>query len=583
MELLRQKEYPSNYPTDVVKILDTMTFTRGKGLTIMGTSGVRSQQYAGDYDGFELVEMSGSKETVLDSLAKRFKEMIKDLRDMKNVYIGDIKGGVVPEWRILPVEAKVERNRVIGYNAVHSRKVVDTLVSEGVITRETAGEILRKLLPNLTPLQLIELKGDLKYHIVRWTPTEILAGQKKLADGRTFTLQDAFSSPGITKLDVIGLVENNRYTDFSVIYQFRIGKMILNPELIDFQSAIQESILYYQSKGNPFKVLKRKFSLARVQKDEQALSQLGGLLNSDLGRLYLVLADIGTLITLLRDHTNVPLDKVRFQIDQFKGRLANIYTAEAYLKNEKTLLGDLNAVLKEPNQEKLASKLESIESRLMDYLEKSTEAKLKGKGLKGGATYQPFVDLAGIDSVNSKGNPKAKADALKDLEITLRDLAHYYRYRVPIVAFGYRALADDIWKQRHPPNDLSAGHMEYIKQNAMDILNKSEKIPFKDTSAIKEWSASPKLTQHGHPDFTTTTPKQQGTLKPSKVSVAVPYTFGASDVSAFKARLQQAIDNKGEMKLGVWKNLFKVGTNPELMASRLMEVAPFLEGVLKPI
>jgi hypothetical protein len=54
---LRVKEYPTNYPEDVRTILKSMSFNDGRGLQIVGSSSIRSQQYAGDYDGYQVVEM----------------------------------------------------------------------------------------------------------------------------------------------------------------------------------------------------------------------------------------------------------------------------------------------------------------------------------------------------------------------------------------------------------------------------------------------------------------------------------------------------------------------------------------------
>ena len=588
MELLRQKDYPTNYSSDVVKVLDTMTFTKGKDLKIMGTSGVRSQQFAGDFDGFESVKMSEkTNKEALDILVSRFKEILRDLKGMPNVFIGDIKGGVVPEWRILPLTAYVEKTRVIGYNAVQSRKVVDTLVKDNVITKEEAEGILRKLLPALTPVQLIELKNELKYHIVRWTPAEVLEGSKKLQDGRTFTLQDGFSSPGITKLDVIALVQNNRYTDFSIIYRFSNNGRVLNPEPVDFQRAIKESILYYKTKKNPFKVLKREFSLARVQKDTPQLQRLQRLLDSDLGKLYLVMSDIGTLITLLRDHTGIPMEKVRYEIDQFKGRLSTIYSMEAYLRNEQTLLGDLNSSLKISNKDKLADRLEQIETRLFKYLEDATQAKLSG----GSASYQPIVDVKSLKELNPKAqkNTESQYTSIKEIEDTLRTLAHYYRYRHPTLSLGYRVLADDIWKQipKDAPSitqpddsagetrDLDKQHLGYTKETANAVLTESEVSPFKDLASLQTFLADAKNVPKdnvGNPIWMSS--KSQGKIPPKTESYTKYKTDYSMNASELLNKLSLALQEKGKIKLGKFRDLFRDGVKEKTLQQRLLEVAP---------
>ena len=52
------KEYPTNYPADAIAVLDSMSVTKGKGVELVGSMSLRSQQYAGDYDANDFVEMN---------------------------------------------------------------------------------------------------------------------------------------------------------------------------------------------------------------------------------------------------------------------------------------------------------------------------------------------------------------------------------------------------------------------------------------------------------------------------------------------------------------------------------------------
>jgi hypothetical protein len=356
-----------------------MSFTKGKSLKIMGSSALRSQQYAGDYDGYETVELHmKTKEEALNWLANRFQEMIKELRKMKNVYIGDIKGGVIEDWRVIPKRAKIVGNKVEGYNAEGSRHILDRLVKSGIVTEGEAASVRKYIKESPSPADFILAKQSIKFHIIRWTPEQVLKGEVRLKDGRTFTLQDAFSSPGISKLDTIALVENNRYTDFSVIYQFKNNGEYLNYEKVDFVQSVRENIIALEEEGNPFKVLKRKFSLAKFFNKKDDLRRFSTILNSDLGRLYVVLGDIGTLVTLLEDHAAVPIEKVKFEIDQFKKRLSTIYTLEEYIKNEHEVLDDIKHALKQPTRARIVVALKQLGDNLAEYLREAAETKLTG-------------------------------------------------------------------------------------------------------------------------------------------------------------------------------------------------------------
>lgn len=374
---IRTKSFPENYSSDAVRVLDTMSFTKGKNVGLLGSMSIRSQQYAGDYDAYELVNMEeSSDEVALHMLAERFKEIIKDLQSLPKTFIGDIKAGSVEEWRVLPQDAGIKNGKLVGMDVTASLRKLDELENAKVISPKEAKNGRERLKKAMTPFEFLEAKQYFKFHIVRWNPQTILQGYRELRDGRKYTLEEAFSTPSITKVDVISFVQNNRYTDFSMIYYFRNNGTLLNPDPYEFVQSIKENILYYEKTNNPFKVLKRKFALAKFTKDADTITKLTPILNSDLGRIYHVLGDIGTLIRLLEEFR--PNAKtVKFEIDQFKSRLSNVYQLKDYLKDEHTILGEIESALKDPKKETLLAKLRKLEDRLQAILNKGT-MELKG-------------------------------------------------------------------------------------------------------------------------------------------------------------------------------------------------------------
>lgn len=374
------KSYPENYPADAMAILDAMSFSNGREVKLLGSMSIRSQQYAGDYDAYEVVNRKGSKETVLNTLASEFQSIIKKLRGESNVFIGDIKAGSVEEWRVIPKNAGVVENKIVGYNSVASKKKLDELRRANIITEAEQKEAEALLDASTSPAKFLAARKKIKFHIIRWTVPEVLAGTQTLRDGEHFTLQDAFSSPTITKLDAIGLVQNNKYTEFSMIYEFKADGKVLNPAFEDVGKSLREDILFYKADGNPFKVLKREFALAKYRGDNKTLKSLTPVLNSDLGRMYSILSDVGTLVVLLEEHSKVPLEKVRYEIDQFKSRMANIYSLPDFLKTEHSLLGHIGSALKTASKTQLLAHLKQIQSLLEKSLAHNT------KKLRGGAT-----------------------------------------------------------------------------------------------------------------------------------------------------------------------------------------------------
>ena len=375
---VKERAYPENYPSDAIAILKAMSFTDGKAVKLLGSMAIRSQQYAGDYDGFELVKKSGNTETVLKELANKFQEIVRRLGRMPNISIGDIKAGSVEEWRIFSADALVKKGRVTGYNAEESKRKVDELKRNQILTPTEAREANELLKPSLTPVEFLKARKELRPNIVRWTPAEVLAGQKTLVDGSTYTLEEAFSSPTISKLDVIAFVQNNKYTEFSMLYQFEVNGTMLNPDTIGIEDSLREDILYYTAANKPFKVLKRQFALAKFKHNNYLLKKLTPILNSDLGRLYSLSSDIGVLMDLLEGDHKVDLNKVRYEIDQFKFRLGNIFENKHILNDEHKLLGHINSALKATSKRGILQHLEPILESVDKALELSTPSAFSG-------------------------------------------------------------------------------------------------------------------------------------------------------------------------------------------------------------
>ena len=63
------------------------------------------------------------------------------------------------------------------------------------------------------------MKHFFKFHILRWTPDEILQGYKTLHN-KKISMVEALQTPALFKLDVIGFTRN-KFMEFSIIYDVR--------------------------------------------------------------------------------------------------------------------------------------------------------------------------------------------------------------------------------------------------------------------------------------------------------------------------------------------------------------------------
>jgi hypothetical protein len=241
---------------------------------------------------------------------------------------------------------------------------------------------LRRFKPKPSKLEILRLRRDFRPNVIRWTVREAFVGHKRLQDGRKFTLEEAFQSPIITKLDVISWVQNNRFTDFSMIYQFKNNNTLLNPGMGDIDTSIRENIFMLYHEGNYFKMAKRMFALAKYNSYTNILEKLSPLFNGDVGRLYMVYGDIGTLLSLFEDNHNVSHSILDIEVDNFKARLSNI-RLEKYVRSEHDIfkmidkITDMRGHSREHTKE-LLKKIQGILSELMSTYARQylTEMKL---------------------------------------------------------------------------------------------------------------------------------------------------------------------------------------------------------------
>jgi len=367
MSITRKKDYPNGYPEDALQVIQAMSFTDGKEVNIVGSMSLRSQIYAGDYDAFETVPTSGSTEEALRDLVRKFKQIVKQVQTIPNTYISDIKSGSVEEWKLI----------FEPYNYTKTIERLETLFKDKIISSDMYSDAKKRVKPKVTKLEYLMLQRDFRPNVIRWSSREVLLGFKKLQDGRKFTLEEAFQTPIITKLDVISWVQNNRYTDFSIIYQFKHNKKTLNPGFKDLEHSIRENIFVLYREGNFYKMAKRMFSLAKVKGYIPILEKLSILFNGDIGRLYMVYGDIGTIESLLDLQQPISNTKLEFEIDQFKGRLSNI-SLDKYIHHEHQLFELIDNLLnmRSTNHEKMKDILGKIKTILGELMSSYAKAYL---------------------------------------------------------------------------------------------------------------------------------------------------------------------------------------------------------------
>lgn len=379
MDLVASKKFEDNYSLPTLEVLEAMSMTGLKTMRIEGSSSIRSQLYAGDFDGSETVNAKSAEE-----VADHLQSIVKKLRSAPNTSTGDIKIGEIPEWNVFRPSARVEDNKVLDFNIKESQAKVDALRDAKVLSVQEAKDYNQLLDDATDAWGFLHARKSIRHHILRWTPREILNGAKFVRGDGVLKLENAIISGGMIKIDATANI-HDRFVEFSVIYNVSIKGEKITQTAPPLVRSLIEDMIYYE-KASPFKAVKRLFSLAKHFKQYSIVEKLIPVLNGDLGRLYQIVGDLKTLSSLLENRTraSVQVKQIRLEIDEVRQRLGNIYELKDLLKEEHTLIGSIYTLLKTPLP-KLHAKLEAFIDTMQTLLDTNTLKQVGGL-LKKGAT-----------------------------------------------------------------------------------------------------------------------------------------------------------------------------------------------------
>lgn len=346
--VLSQKEFPEDYSNELVDILKSMSFSKGKNVLVVGSMSLRSQLYASDVDCYEVVKAKSTEE-----IAQGFQLMMYNLLHKNNITIADLKIGSVDGFKVFSDNIKITKNKIIGFNKNKVLEKVNDLKDLKIITPKDHLYFKNKIetIGN-DPKEFIELQDAIRPNVLRWKPEDIKRGYVILPNSHRVSLLEAINTNAISKLDVIAFL-GDRYVEITMMYEFHINDKIINPPSKDLEASIKEDILKNLINKQYFKMSKRIFSLARLKKYNNEVLDLSKMFNSDLGRLYSVCSDIKTLLFLLENVHLISKDRIKHEIDQFKTRLSNIHTLPKWYDERPKIYKILDHLVKmkqSPNQ-----------------------------------------------------------------------------------------------------------------------------------------------------------------------------------------------------------------------------------------
>lgn len=307
---------------------------------IMGSFNTKSiSTYYGDIDLFQIVNINKKKHMIKKVISK-FQDIIFLVRRKPNLIFTDCKLGIDENLRIIDETSYIKDGKVYGYDYEKSMKKINVLTNE---EQEIAKKYLK---PNPNEMELDLINKNLRFHILRWNILEILKGHKILRNGKKKTIEDGLKDNGIFKLDIIAPV-NNILTEITIIYEIRMNNRRISFKKFDVEKEIQDDIRKYSLKGQYFKVLKRKFSLAKMKNDVNSIFILQRILNSsDLSKLYKCSQILEVLNILIENTLIYTIPKINGSINYLISILSEIYEFPKLSKKLKEYIFKLKKFLK---------------------------------------------------------------------------------------------------------------------------------------------------------------------------------------------------------------------------------------------
>ena len=276
-----ERKFPEQYSSDVLKVLKGISL--GTPI-VVGSSADPRIMYSADYDLMEEVILRRNSATTFQKKIKKIQKLGK---------IIDIKIGEITQWNFLK-KPFIKNGTVKDYNQGDELKHLSALWSAEIITHEEFMLAEKLLKSHLTAEEFLFARKELRFGLLRWTPREVFAGYKNLRDKTIIYLYDAFKTKGITKVDIIVWLKN-KYVEVSniILWTNSSGKYFAHIPAI--KKGLTENILEFEAEGNYIKLAKRMLSLAKQYKNQSDIEKLTSILNSPIGKLYLVTSDIEVL------------------------------------------------------------------------------------------------------------------------------------------------------------------------------------------------------------------------------------------------------------------------------------------------
>ncbi len=371
---LFNKKPKESYSDDLIYIINIISGNK-KDSSVFGSASYPQIRYPSDVDIIETHTGCCDYYKFIDNTVKLIQKVVKNVRKEKYIFFSEFKVGIDDAY-FFPILFLYEENvDMAEYNIL--KKIINEALKIKLFNNTEVEEIytlMKQCLSKDTKVKYnsIENLFDLfrSKYILRWSVDEILAGVKKLPANRIISLHEALITYATkVKIDTFAPI-NAKYIEATNIFDIKIKNKnkeyqisIARDEAIESLQIDICKMLYVDKFYNPFKAIKRMFSLAKQYKDVNMLNKLIPLLNSDAAILYQIKSEIDVIILMLERLKQIPkisIDLLKNQIDNFKMRLAYIYKIDYDSNKVYNLINKILKNFKLVNKKKLIEMFNEI-------------------------------------------------------------------------------------------------------------------------------------------------------------------------------------------------------------------------------
>lgn len=226
---------------------------------------------------------------------------------------------------------------------------------------------------------------DSKGESIHWTKSEIKRGNKTI-NGKKYSLKDALLQKSIIKLDYFVKLRE-RFVEFTTFFilqeKTKNGKKYINTEPLNIQDLVDDlkkDIIEYQYK-NPFKAVKRLWSMSRITGNNDVLKKLAPLLNSNLSVLSQINADFETIMLMIEKLKKLPRNSLSKMIDGMKERITHVIDIQYDEDWFDSMIDSARKALLSRDYHSVISILTQLKEYLKELIDKYTIDYLTRKGL----------------------------------------------------------------------------------------------------------------------------------------------------------------------------------------------------------